>query len=186
MGFSVSSPPGSDLLAEWIARGHTGDITAMFNDVFKVRVLPGEWTVDTLPDPSLYLDKYALVTDLFGEKRDYVLASKTGTFSYWQPVRPCYDRSMVASSNMTLYPLKNGSITNLTGTISLGTTREVTLSTVNAWPGAEQEIKFTGTLAGALNILGVGLGSGVGVLLGTYKKFSCELVSGVLQWKQLV
>lgn len=46
-------------------------------------ILPNLFTVDTLPAAADNLDRYARVTDLFGSKRDLVLASRVGTVAFW-------------------------------------------------------------------------------------------------------
>jgi len=150
-------------------------------------ILPGTFTVDTLPPASSNIGKYARVADLFGGKFDLVLASSTGALTYWQPVRPTYGSAPVAlTSDVTILPLKMPTVIRFTGTISLGVTRNITVSTALAWPGAQQEILMTGTILGALNILGTGLGSALSVLTGGYRKLSCEIENGALAWKQII
>lgn len=166
--------------------GLVGDMTYL-PGVSPSNVLPGVYTVDTLPDPSGNIDKYARVTDLFGGKRDLVLASQTGALSYWQPVRPIYGAAPIAlSGNMTILPLKMPSVIRFSGNIALGVTRQVTVSTALAWPGAQTEILMTGTVLGVLNVLRTGLASTVSLLTGGYRKFTCEIENGALAWKQLL
>lgn len=129
-------------------------------------VIPGPLTVDTLPAPSAAMvGKYALVTDLFGEKRDYVLCSSAGSTYFWQPVRPVYAKSMPADQNMVLTPLKSPSVLYLTG--ALLANRTLNLSTNLVYPGASFEVAFDGALGlNALNISGLLLGSTISMVLG--------------------
>ena len=138
--------------------------------------------VQALPVASeTYLNMYATVVDLFGEKEDNVLCSRLGTSYFWQPVRPIHSKSMsAAAANMTVYPLRSPSVLFLTGTL-LGN-RTVTLDETSVWPGCTREIAFDGALGlFSLNILGTGLGSGLGVLLGGRRRFFYEWGVG---WKQ--
>jgi hypothetical protein len=150
-------------------------------------ILPNTYTVDTLPDPSNYVDMYARVSDLFGSKRDLVLASQVGSTSFWQPVRQDYGATKTITADFTVFPLKSPNALKLTGSIGVGATRNVTLSTVGGWPGATFEVNAGLTsLLGALNILGTGLGSGVGLLLGSYQKYFLDISSGSLQWVRIL
>lgn len=146
--------------------------------------LPGEFTVDTLPDPAQNLDRYARVTDLFGVKRDLVLASKVGSLAFWQPVRPLYAAKQAVAADMTLYPLKMPSVLLLDGTVPLGTTRKITLSPERAFPGASFRFKQRsglGTILGALQILNVNLGTPVSILTGGTQEFVYDLADGWVQ-----
>lgn len=152
------------------------------------RFLPGKYQVNgasgvtALPTPTAdYLNMYATVVDLFGEKEDNVLCSRLGTDYFWQPVRPIHSKSMSASAaNMTIYPLRSPSVLFLTGTLLAN--RTLSLDTTGVWPGCTREIAFDGALGlFTLNILGTGLGSGLGVLLGGRRRFFYEWGVG---WKQ--
>lgn len=144
-------------------------------------VLPGDFTVDTLPSPAANLDRYARVTDLFGTKRDLVLASKVGTMSFWQPVRPIFATSQAVSSSMTLTPLKTPSVLYLTGALPASTT--LTLSTSFVFPGASFEIAFDGTLGlFSLNIAGLNGGGLLSLLVGGRRRVFWDLATQ--SWKQ--
>lgn len=129
-------------------------------------VLPGMMTVDTLPTPSAdNVGRYALVSDLFGEKRDYVLCSSVGQKYFWQPVRPIYAKSASADQNMVLTPLKTPSVLYFTGA-PVGT-RALNLSTNLVYPGASFELAFDGSLGlGSLTLSGLILGSTLSMALG--------------------
>ena len=144
-------------------------------------VLPGTFTVDTLPDPAANLDRYARVTDLFGDTRDLVLASKTGSLAYWKPVRPVFARTSALSADMTLMPLKSPSVMFLTGAIGVGVTRTVTLSTALAYPGAAFEIRNDMTGLGSLKLAGLSVGGLLSLLFGGTQRFFYDAASG---WKQ--
>ncbi|MBY8333116.1 hypothetical protein [Qipengyuania pacifica] len=145
----------------------------------------GTYTVAQLPDPTLRVGKYARVTDLFGDKVDLVLASQTGAVAYWQPVRPNY-AGMRTASSQTIEPLNVPSALILTGSIGAGVTRTLTLGTATAFPGASFDLRFTGSLLGALNVAGLGLGSAVSLALGAYRKFVCVMNGNAFEWRQIV
>lgn len=133
------------------------------------QIVPGTFTVDTLPTPSAtYVDLYARVTDLFGEKRDLVLCSLVGSTYFWQPVRQIYAKSLVAT-NMSLVPLKTPSILRMTGTLAASKT--ISLDTTNAWPGTQFEVAFDGLLGiFSLTITGLDLGATLSMLAGSRKR----------------
>jgi len=147
-------------------------------------ILPDVFTVDTLPAAADNLDRYARVTDLFGSKRDLVLASKVGNAAFWQPVRPVFAAKQTVMADMTLYPLKTPSVLLLEGNVPLGTTRKITLSAERAFPGASFRFKQRSTLGsilGALQILNVNLGTPVSVLTGGTQEFVFDLTDGWVQ-----
>lgn len=117
-------------------------------------ILPDVYTLDTLPPPADNIDKYARVTDLFGSKRDLVLASQDGNGSYWQPVRPVYKGELAVTGNHVLTPMKTPSVLTLTGTIPLGVTRKIELSPQMVFPGAQFVIRNRLTsLLGSLQLI---------------------------------
>ncbi|KQP36138.1 hypothetical protein [Pseudorhodoferax sp. Leaf274] len=129
-------------------------------------ILPGTYTVDTLPTASTdNLGSYARVSDLFGSKTDLLLCSMAGGSYFWQPVRPFWPGSMSANQNATLLPLKTPSIIRLDNTLTAN--RTLTLSPALAWPGCQFEIQMTGTLnLFSLTIAGLALGATLSILLG--------------------
>lgn len=144
-------------------------------------VLPGTYTIDTLPDPAASVGYYAIVTDLFGEKTDKVLASSSAGTAYWQPVRPIYSKTTPVAADMTLLPLKHPSVQFLTGSVGIGVTRNVTLSPALAWPGATFEIRNDMTGLGALKLAGLSVGGLLSLVFGTQQRFFYEQGIG---WKQ--
>lgn len=147
-------------------------------------ILPDLYTIDTLPAASDNVDFYARVTDLFGSKRDLVLASSVGGTAFWQPVRRDFAAKQTVTGNMTLTALKSPSILLLDGNIGLGTTRTITLSTNLAFPGASFRMKqrnTLGTILGALNVLNVNLGTPVSILTGGTQEFVYDLTDGWVQ-----
>lgn len=144
-------------------------------------VLPGDFTVDTLPDPALNLDRYARVTDLFGLKRDLVLASRAGPMAFWQPVRPIFATSQALTASMTLTPLKTPSVLYLTG--NLPASMSLTLSSALVYPGASFEIAFDGVLGlFSLNIIGLNGGGLLSLLAGGRRRVFWDLATA--SWKQ--
>lgn len=131
----------------------------------------GPYTVDTLPTPDASnLDRYARVTDLFGEKRDLVLCSQVGGVYFWQPVRATYAKSIAGNVDTTLTTLKSPSVVFMTANLTAN--RTVTLSTTNAYPGATFEVAMQGTLGiNTLTIAGLALGATVSMILGGRKRF---------------
>jgi hypothetical protein len=144
------------------------------------QVLPGDFTVDTLPAPADNIGKYARVTDLFGVKTDLVLASKSGTMSFWQPVRPVF-AAKAAIADMTLTALKSPSVLILDGSVGLGVTRTITLSNSLAFPGASFRFKNRGSLVGALRIGNVNLGAFLSLATGGSQEFYFDATDGWVQ-----
>ena len=147
-------------------------------------ILPETYTVDTLPPATDNLDRYARVTDLFGVKRDLVLASQVGGVAFWQPVRPMFAAKQAVASDMTLYPLKTPSVLLLDGTVPLGTTRRITLSPNLAFPGASFRFKQRSTLGsilGTLQVLNVNLGTPVSIVTGGTQEFVYDMADGWVQ-----
>lgn len=146
-------------------------------------ILPGTYTVDTLPNAATNIDMYARVIDLFGGKRDLVLASQDATGAYWQPVRPSYKGNMTINSDTTLIPLKHPSILTLAGNVGVGTTRVINLGNQLVFPGAQFTIRTKLTsLLGALKVLD-GISSTLyGLLLNTSYNYIYDPVNG---WEQI-
>lgn len=124
-------------------------------------LIDGAYTVDTLPIPSAEMvDKYARVSDLFGEKRDLVLCSQVGSSYFWQPVRPQYAKNVsLASADVTLTALKSPSVLLAAGTLAAN--RSITLSNTMAYPGASFEVGFDG----ALGLFGIAIKNELGSTL---------------------
>jgi len=141
------------------------------NNLTTAKFLPDEYTVATLPTPSQqWLGYYAKVTDLYGDKRDLVLCTRSGTKYNWEPVRPIYAKSMEIAGDVTLYPLKSPSVVFMTGTLAAA--RKVNLSNEMAWNGCQFEVAFDGVLGlGSLGVLGAGITTAIPFLTGSRKRF---------------
>lgn len=148
-------------------------------------ILPDNYTVDTLPNPASMVGKYARVTDLFGATTDLVLAAKTGSLSYWKPVRPDFAGKQTVTADMVLTALKVPSTLLLDGTVPLGTTRKITLSNNLAFPGASFRFKQRGgglgTILGTLQVLNVNLASTVSIVTGGTQEFVYDITDGWVQ-----
>lgn len=155
----------------------------------------GPYTVAQLPAPSVdNLGRLAIVTDLFGNRYGRVRCERikpaTGAdFYFWQPLSSdSFGEIAVAAGSNLVRPLMSPQTTRVTGAITAGVTRTISLDVAGGWPGCIKE--FTNaTSMGALSILniaGTGLGSGVGLALGGYRKFGLDYVGGALTWVQLV
>lgn len=133
--------------------------------------------------------KYARVTN-YGGAIDRVLRcdyDQNLNYYFWTPTRGEYGRTLPLTADMTLKRLLSPSSVVLSGTVALGITRNITIDTANATPGEIVEIKAPGAgIVGGLNILGTGLGSGVGLLAGAYQKYMIDGSSGSLQVVRLV
>lgn len=154
---------------------------------------PGVMTVDqllaTYPAAASYRGKYARVSDYAGYVDRVLRCDYFADLAYhqWVPVLAEFGRQMPLTGDMTLLPLKSPSSIVLTGTLPLGVTRSVTLSTANGRPGEVKEIKAGLTqLLGALNILGTGLGSGVSLALGGYQRYVLDSSGGALAWLRML
>ncbi len=148
----------------------------------------GPYTVATLPAPAASnLGRNAIVTDLFGNRYGRVRCESVGSFYFWQPQSSDSFGNVATASNVTVTPLGYAQTLNLTGSLAAGVTRTITLSTVGGWPGAIKEIHSDTTLGlgAALNIVGTGLGSGLSLLAGGYKKYGLDYTGTQLEWKLL-
>lgn len=108
--------------------------------------LPGIFTVDTLPTASE--DNYGMlakVSDLFGQKRGYVMCQRYGSTYAWEPPGDSPAITMSGNQDITFLPLKMPSILILDGTLTAN--RTITMATQNAYPGMKFEVKFGGGLA---------------------------------------
>lgn len=152
-------------------------------------VLPGVFTVDTLPDPATCMDMYATVTDLFGSKRDKVLASKSGTRAFWQPVRPTFRGDMAFQAGTTaLGSLKVPSILKVTGTAALGQTGDFVLGP-GSFPGQSQRVKRTAGGSGVFRVIPqiltsnvLNLGTPLAILFGATAEWIWDFDNGWEQW----
>jgi len=149
----------------------------------------GTFTVATLPAPTAAIvGRLAKVTDLFGDQFDTVRCCAVGTFYFWKPQSSDSARNFAMTADMLVKPLTYPQGLRLTGTIGLGTVRKLTLDVEGGWPGCCKEISAggLGSILGTLNVLGSGLGSGIGLLTGAYKKFMLDYSGGALSWIQIV
>lgn len=120
-------------------------------------VMPGDFTVATLPAAADNQRRYAWVTDLHDSQPDYVISDGVN----WKPVRPLAVKDLVnASGAMTLQALKNSPtqrIKTATGNATL------TLSNLGVYSGARFRVKkeatgiLTATVVGLVNTLLPGL-----------------------------
>ena len=111
-------------------------------------------TLYSMYPPAQYVRNYVWVTDLHDGQPDVVISDGT----YWKPTRPLAARAVANSdSAMTLTTLTNAPTQIMKGVLTAN--RAITLSTVNAYPGAKFRIKreATGTLL-TLLVNGIGLG----------------------------
>jgi len=114
-------------------------------------VIPGDFTVANMPDPTENARKYAWVTDLHDGNPDYCISAG----GFWKPVRPLVVNNVAnANTNMTFQPLKNAPTQILKGTLTA--IRTMTISPTMAYPGARFRIKREA--GGLFNVLIGGLG----------------------------
>jgi len=152
-------------------------------------------TVESLhsayPPSAAARGKYARVNN-YGSSIDKVLRCDFDTFSglyYWTPSgAPQSVQTMAMTGNFSADPLISGDVLELTGTIGLGVTRTLTLGTARGRPGDMKTIKNgLSSLLGGLNILGLGLGSGIASLIGSTSTYVCQWDTGTsaLKWTRL-
>lgn len=146
---------------------------------------------DTTPPAAAVRGKYARVSN-YGGSIDKVLRCDFDSLSglyFWGPSgAPQSFQSVAMASNLTADPLISGDVLNLTGTVGLGVTRTVTLTTLRGRPGDVKMVRNALTsLVGSLNILGTGLGSGVASLLGATSSYGCQwnVATSQLEWTRL-
>ncbi len=156
-------------------------------------IAPDILTVDTLlvtyPANQARRGMYARVSDYGGYVDRVLRCDYFADLDYhqWVPVLAEYGRAIQLTGDMTLLPLKSPTSVVLTGTLPLGVTRNVTLSTANGRPGEVKEIKAGLTsLLGTLNIAGTGLGSTISLALGGYQKYALDSSGGALAWLRLL
>lgn len=162
---------------------------AALTDVVDAAKPLGTFTVATLPAPTeAIIGRLAKVTDLFGDQFDTVRCCSVGSFYFWKPSSSDSAKPFTLTGDMMVKPLTHPQAIRLNGAISLGVTRKVTLDIEAGWPGCTKEISTAGlgNILGALNVLGTGLGSGIGLLTGNYKKFMLDYSGGALAWIQIV
>ena len=141
------------------------------------------------PASAPYLGQYARVSDYAGYVNRVVRCDYDSGLNlyFWNPTQAEYARSIPLVGDMTFGALTSPTSIILTGTIGLGVTRNVTFNLTNARPGQIWEVKANmTTLLGSLNILGTGLGTGIGILLGNYQKYVVDGSSGTLQLVRMV
>jgi len=143
------------------------------------------------PPSATVRGKYARVNN-YGGSIDKVLRCDFDTVSglyYWTPSgAPQSFQTIAMTGNATADPLISGDVIDLTGSIGLGITRTLTLSTLRGRPGDQKIIKNSlSSLLGGLNILGTGLGSGIANLLGATQTYVCQWDTGTsaLKWTRL-
>lgn len=111
-----------------------------------IDLIPGDFTLATLPNAADYTRKFAWVTDLFDGQGDRVISSGT----VWKPVRPFAVKTISdANADRTLTCMVNCPTVVMKG--SLTAARKVSLGTAYAYPGASFRIKREAT--GVLGLL---------------------------------
>lgn len=132
--------------------------------------------------------RYAQVSDLWGAGIFGVMrCGYNQRIYYWEPTtQPQLIGQMPATTSTTIQPLSSFPIIELTGTIPLGNTVNVTAGLDYAWPGAIKEFRGSMTsLLGSLNILGSGIGSTLAMALGGNRRIGCYDNGSALVWRQL-
>lgn len=152
------------------------------------QALLGPYVIATLPAAAgLYLNRAAIVTDLFGNTTGVVRCCLMGALYFWKPTSPSSGASYAVSGNLSVGTLSHPQSLVLTGSIGVGVNRTLTLDTTAGWPGCVKEIRGgLSSLVGTLTILGTGLGAGVSFLISDYRRFLLDYSSGTLTWVQLV
>lgn len=155
-------------------------------------VSPSPLTVAQLmtdyPASAALKGKYAQVTDLWGAGIFGVMrCGYNQRIYYWEPTtQPSLIGQMAVTGSATIQPLSSCPIVELTGTIPLGNTFNITAGLDFAWPGAIKEFRGSMTsLLGALNILGTGIGSTLAMALGGNRRIGCYDNGTALVWRQL-
>jgi len=182
-GFAIQSPASQsqlDTLAAAVPQyvGDTRDNPTTYEALFAA-----------FPPSAALRGRIAKVTN-YGGSYDQTMRCDYESVSnayYWRPTgTPRSSQDVVVNANMTLDPIITGDIVRLTGTIGLGITRTVTLSTTRGYPGDMKTIKNDlSSLLGGLNILGLGLGSGIASLIGATTTYQCRWNGSALEWVRL-
>jgi hypothetical protein len=138
------------------------------------------------PAGSLFRGMYARVTDYAGEidrvlRCDYFSVANVYR---WIPTQADYGKAYdMGSADLTVGALTHAKSIILTGTVTLGTTRQLVIDVTDAWPGMVVDVRASSSLSllGALQIAGTGLASVVALLAGNYKKFVVDASLNVVQ-----
>ncbi len=178
---------GQQQVAEMIAAAMAGGVQFVNGGVIQTV----EALYDTSPPAAGVRGRYARVSN-YGGSIDKVLRCDFDSLSgmyFWGPAgAPQSVQTLAMTQNYTANPLVSGDVLNLTGSIGLGVTRTVTLTTLRGRPGDVRMVRNALTsLTGGLNILGTGLGSGVASLLGATSSYVCawNATTAQLEWNRL-
>jgi len=129
----------------------------------------------------------ATVDDLFGALDGTLRCGYDGQRYFWQPSGlPEYFSPMTVASDLTLTALSHPTIIPLSGTVAVGVTRKITLSTDNVWPGARKRINVGGvtSLLGTLQLLS-GATSLLNIVLGNTYDMAVDYSGGTPQWVRI-
>lgn len=139
------------------------------------------------PAGAAYKGKCALVSDLYGASIYGVLrCGYNGRIYYWEPTTQPEFMSQVNAANMTIYPIASAPVIEVMGTVPTLTTYTATIDLTNAWPGMTKEFRGSfGSLLGAFNISGSGIGSSIGLGSGGNRRFVCYDTGSALAMRQL-
>lgn len=137
-------------------------------------ILDGTYRLDAaagqpkaLPAPQDAIGMYAVVEDLFGTKRDLILASTAGGVSFWQPVRPTFAAKRSVTVDSTIRAMRDPSIILADGGLpGVGLFRTFTMSTDMAYPGAVFKFKNRMSGLGTLRLANVNIGTMLSLALG--------------------
>lgn len=124
-------------------------VTINGNDYLEVptRVLPGTYTVDTLPPASENMSKFAFVTDL-GNGAGYCVSDGT----YWIPPIKRQLTTVAPRASVIVDALKQPSIYLISDTINLN--MSIVVDAVNLYPGYMITIRRANPLSAVLGLVG--------------------------------
>ncbi len=139
----------------------------------------------TYPASSTYKGMFARCSNLFGSNSGALRCETDGTNYFWMPNGMFdYSNGMTSmATDQTLTALGHPTFVRLSGTIPTLTTRSVTLSTANIWPGARKRIVTYGitSLLGTLNVLS-GVSTILSIGLNQAYEFYADYSSGSPEW----
>lgn len=141
----------------------------------------------TYPAGVAYRGKYCRVSDMWGLVDGVYRCSWNGRIHFWEPTTtPAMPGGMNLNGNATIQPMSTAPILEFAGSLPALTTWTVTLGTDMLPPGVVKEVRGSlSSLLGTLNITGLGLGSVVGLLLNTNRRFVSFDNGSAVVWRQL-
>lgn len=141
----------------------------------------------TFPAGAGYRGKYCRVSDMWGLVDGVYRCSWNGRIHFWEPTTtPALPGPMNLTGSTTIQPMSTPPIIELGGSLPALTTWTVMLGTDMLPPGVVKEYRGSlSSLLGTLNFTGLGLGSVVGLVLNSNRRFVSYDNGSAIVWRSL-